>query len=291
MNHAAVAALLAALLAGPPQNPPPVQPDNGGASTERIERGQVLSPAGAVLHYRIRLLPLASFPDLPTEVAAQLQRRQCMVPQTFEAQEPENVVHGAFRAAGSNDWATLCSVAGATTLYVFFSGQYDSPIPLRSQADTAWLGAEPGSTVYSSAWGIALRPAEELRDSLEIRHLIHPDHDGIEDAHLEHVTTVHYFQAGKWLLIDNNAQSANEIFLLAPPRLILDSSVQCIHGTCVSCTRLPHPRVTRVVLSKPGSGRLLEPIPPAVWDIALRQARGMMKHTVTRDSNRRFAAE
>jgi hypothetical protein len=124
-----------------------------------------------------------------------------MIPQTYEAKQPENVIHGAFHAPGAMDWAALCSAGGTTTLYVFFAGQFDDPAALRSQPDTAWLGADPGESVLGSAWGIAARTAEQLRSLPEFRSLPALDHDAIDDAHLEHTTTVHYDHAGRWLTV------------------------------------------------------------------------------------------
>lgn len=171
---------------------------------ERVESGSVESPGGAILHYRIRLLPPTSFPALPQPVADQLSRRQCMIPQTFEAQQPENVIQGQFRGPGSHDWAALCSSSGSTTLYVFFGGQFDAPVALRSQSDSSWLGAEPASSVYGSAWGIATLPAAEIRSSPQLRHAALIDHDAIDDAHLEHSHIIRYHQAGKWLTLNSS---------------------------------------------------------------------------------------
>ncbi len=205
MTPAAGAGLWAALFFGLLQNaPPPLQPNPTG-NTERIEAGHLTAPGGDVLDYRIRLLPLASFPELPAPVVAQLSQRACLIPQTFEAQAPENVIRGAFRTSGSDDWAALCSAAGVTTLYVFFGGQYDAPIALRAQPDTVWLGTEPGNSVFSSAWGISLRRATELRSSPQFRRLAHPDHDGIEDARLERSSTIHYYEGGKWIVLDSSS--------------------------------------------------------------------------------------
>ena len=202
MKCAAVAVLAAGILASGWQTAAPIAPTAAG--TERLESGTLQTPDGRQETYRIRLLPVASFPDLPTEVATQLNRTGCMIPQTFEAQQPENVIEGAFRAPNSRDWAALCSVSGRTTLYVFFAGHYDSPESLRSQADTLWLGAEPGSSVYGSAWGIAVRTAADMRESRQWHGSVHFDHDGIEDARLERSATVHYWLAGKWLALGND---------------------------------------------------------------------------------------
>jgi hypothetical protein len=201
MNLAVAAALLSGLwAAGWWQAASPGQAP-GAANTERIEEGHLQSQGGDVVFYRIRLLPVASFPDLPGSVATQLRSRRCMIPQTFEAQAPENVIHGALRSAGSSDWAALCSVEGSTTLYVFLAGQFDAPLALRSQPDTAWLGAEPGSSLFGSAWGIGLRGAANLRASRQLHGAANFDHDGIEDAHLERSATVRYYQDGRWLAL------------------------------------------------------------------------------------------
>ena len=124
-----------------------------------------------------------------------------MIPQTFEAQEPENLIQGAFRAPDSDDWAALCSAGGRTTLYVFFAGQFSAPRPLRSQPDTLWLGHEPGSAILGSAWGISTRTAQDLRNSTQIRPGFVIDHDAIEDADLENALTIRYFQSGTWQIL------------------------------------------------------------------------------------------
>jgi hypothetical protein len=218
MNPGAVAGLLAGLLLGPVQTALAVAPPDAPSlqeptfqapilNTERIETGELRSATGATVTYRIRLLPIASFPDLPAAIADELNRRQCMIPQSFEAKQPENVIHGAFRASGSSDWAALCSSRGATTLYVFFAGQFESPIALRSQSDSAWLEAEPGSSTYGSSWGIAVRSTAELRASPQLHRGATLDHDAIDDARLERSLIVHYYQAGRWLDLNHGDAS------------------------------------------------------------------------------------
>jgi hypothetical protein len=208
MKGTAVAGVLAALITVPltalPQSPPAGETQ---INAERIESGTIPAPEGNTIAWRIRLLPLSSFPELPSAVAAELSRRQCMIPQSFEAREPENVVHGAFRSADSRDWAALCSAQAVTTLYVFFAGQFDSPIALRSQPDTVWLGAEPGESVLGSSWGIAVRSASELRATPELHRGITIDHDAIDDARLERSLTIHYFQNGRWISLNHSDNS------------------------------------------------------------------------------------
>lgn len=204
MSYAAVAGLLAAFLMASWQAAPPnyLPGQTPVPNAERIESGEVHAAGGISLHYNIRLLPVSSFPDLPPLVAAQLSRRRCMIPQSFEARQPENVIHGAFRAAGSSDWAALCSSVGITTLYFFFAGQFESPVALRSQPDSAWLAAEPGSSDFGSSWGIAVRSSAELLASPRLRHAANIDHDAIDDARLERSLVIHYYQEGKWLKLE-----------------------------------------------------------------------------------------
>lgn len=199
LGAALLCGLMAVAAAGQSRSPAAM-----GGNMERRETGSVRGPSGTVEHYRIRLLPVDAFPSLPAAVAAQLAGRGCMIPQSFEAQQPENVIHGAFRAAGSADWAALCSVSGTTTLYVFFSGKYGSPDPVRSQPDTEWLGAEPGSAVYGSAWGISTESLAELHESQAIQAGFPLDHDAIEDSHLEQSVSIRYFHRGKWVVLLSN---------------------------------------------------------------------------------------
>jgi hypothetical protein len=169
--------------------------------SEKIEAGRTRLPSGAEVVYRIRLLPLASFPMLPAVIASQLQQKNCMVPQTYAARQPENVIRGAFEKLGSDDWAVLCSMNGATSLYVFFQSQPDEPILLRRQHDADWLGSEVAG-VYGSAWGIAARNTSQIRSSNPARRAEVIDHAGIEDAFIEHSASIHYFRDGGWVTLD-----------------------------------------------------------------------------------------
>jgi len=171
-------------------------------SNEQVETGRVRLPSGADVVYRIRLLPLTSFPALPAIIAMQLDERKCMVPQTYEARTPENVVHASLERKGSDDWAVLCSVNGATTLYVFFQSEFANPMALRHQRDSEWLGSEVLGA-YGSAWGISRRSASQIRGARGAGHM-GADHDGIEDAFVEKSSTTHYFQDGSWTTVEGS---------------------------------------------------------------------------------------
>lgn len=166
------------------------------SQTERMEAGFAEIGGQSHVAYSIRLMPVSSFPQLPGVVAKELDAMGCMIPQTYEAREPENVIRGSFERKGSTDWAALCSVRGVTTLYVFFASNLAHPIALRSQADSVWLGREWGEG-YGSAWGISTRPSR-LMPTKE-----NADHDGIEDAFVERSRVVHYFKEGHWATLDS----------------------------------------------------------------------------------------
>jgi hypothetical protein len=191
LRSAAILFVLTAVLRAQSVSPAPPEP------AERIEAGRAHLPNGTEIIYRIRLLPLASFPALPMPIADQLRQKNCMVPQTYEARRPENVIRGAFEKQGSEDWAALCSINGTTTLYVFFQSRPNEPAVLRRQHNTEWLGAEVVGA-YGSAWGIsALRPSQ-VRAAEPGNNPGPIDHDGIDDAFVERSSSIHYFRNGEW---------------------------------------------------------------------------------------------
>ncbi|MGA2339821.1 MAG: hypothetical protein ABSF75_07975, partial [Terracidiphilus sp.] len=67
------------------------------------ESGQIMID-GHSTPYLIRHLPVSSFPDLPAAIEEQLNLRGCLIPQTYEAHRPENVVHASLERPGSSDW-------------------------------------------------------------------------------------------------------------------------------------------------------------------------------------------
>jgi hypothetical protein len=168
---------------------------------ELVETGRTRLSNGNEVVYRVRLLPLASFPGLPATISAELRQKECMVPQTYAARGPENVIRGSFEKKGSDDWAVLCSVNGATTLYVFFQSRPGDPAVLRKQRDMEWLGSEVVGA-YGSAWGIAARSPSLIRSSHLGRRGQEIDHDGIEDTFIEHSSSVRYFDGGEWTTLE-----------------------------------------------------------------------------------------
>ncbi len=169
------------------------------SATEQVESGQ-LDYAGKTMTYRIRRLPLSAFPELPAAVRTVLEGRDCMVPQTYEARRPENVVHGEFWQKGSRDWAVLCSHEGSTSLLVFRSNALALPIELESGKDLDRLQARLNGTL-GFAWGLDLAAPETVRRLVGSK--TGPiDHDGIQMSIVEKSSEIHYYQNGRWLEFD-----------------------------------------------------------------------------------------
>jgi hypothetical protein len=72
--------------------------------------------------WKIRTLPTASFPEMPAVMRRELETRRCLIPQSYEAHRPENLVHGSFYALDKTDWATFCLADGWVSLLVFREG-------------------------------------------------------------------------------------------------------------------------------------------------------------------------
>jgi len=168
-----------------------------------VTTGQI-TLGGRQVPYRIRRLPVSSFPDLPPAIAAQLMQRDCLIPQTYEAHRPENVVHASFERPGSTDWAVLCSARGEVSLLVSFASAPDRLMTLASAPETHRLqsratgdelgfnwGIDPASpqTVHEAQIGVSPRPARL-------------DHDALADSVIDHKTIYRFFTKGAWTLLE-----------------------------------------------------------------------------------------
>jgi hypothetical protein len=167
------------------------------------EQGQVVI-AGKATPYLIRRLPVSSFPDLPEQVVAELNRRGCMIPQTYEAHHPENVVHASLARPGSSDWAMLCSVHGTVSLLVFLDGdQATHPEVLASAGENKRLQGHDASGVLGFNWGID--PASPQRVH-EAQNGLTPrpprvDHDALADSILDGKTVYHFYAKSAWSVL------------------------------------------------------------------------------------------
>ena len=166
------------------------------------ERGN-LNVSGRDVPYIIRRLPIASFPELPQKVASQLEKLGCLIPQTYQAHHPENVIHASLERPGSSDWAALCSTDRTVKLMVFFA---NSSIPsiLATESETARMETHDRTGVLGFAWGIDVASPHQVREAqATMEH--HPpllDHDALADTFVEKSTVYHFFTKNAWKVVD-----------------------------------------------------------------------------------------
>ena len=166
-------------------------------STGRIVLGGLSTP------YLIRRLPVSSFPELPAAIQEVLNQRGCMIPQTYQAHRPENVIHASLKRSGSTDWAMLCSTRGTVSLLVFFS-EGDEPLVLASAPEKERLEAHGGDGVLGFDWGIDAATPRQVHDAqagLTPRPAL-VDHDALADQTLGMGTKYHFFNKGAWVFLD-----------------------------------------------------------------------------------------
>lgn len=178
---------------------PAQQPD----TSNLVTTGQI-EINGSQVPYRVRHLPPSSFPDLPLTIAGELTQRGCLIPQTYEAHRPENVIHASLEASGSKDWAVLCTAQGTVSLLVFFSSHPGQPTILASAPETERLQAHPSSNVLGFNWGIDAASPQTIHETqigLSPRPP-RPEHDALADSVVDHKTIYRYFNNGAWSLVD-----------------------------------------------------------------------------------------
>lgn len=148
----------------------------------------------------VRLSP-DEFADLPAEVAADLKKRGCTIPQSFGNKEKHNVIKGSFTERAGEDLAVLCSRGGSSAILVYRKGEAEPAATLAEAGDADFMQTidEDGRTGFSRAIG----PADA--DFIKRRHEEYggpepPEltHAGINDAFVEKASTVHYFDGRKW---------------------------------------------------------------------------------------------
>jgi hypothetical protein len=158
---------------------------------------------GRATAYLIRHLPVNAFPQLPAAVGDALTRRGCLIPQTYEARQPENVVNASFERRGSSDWAVLCSVDGRVSLLVFFADGGD-PTVLATAAETDRLEAHGVTNVLGFNW--AIDPASPDAVHLAQLGMRHPpprlDHDALADSAIDQKTIYRFYTEGAWTVVN-----------------------------------------------------------------------------------------
>jgi len=154
--------------------------------------------------YLIRHLPVSSFPDLPDPLAALLTERGCLIPQTYQARRPENVIHASFERPGSSDWAVLCSTRGTVSLLVYFSRSPTLLVSLASAPETNRLQVHDVTGALGFNWGIDPASPERVREA-RAGMLPHPkplDHDALADSIVDRRTIYRFYIGNTWTVLD-----------------------------------------------------------------------------------------
>lgn len=167
------------------------------------ESGQVVFN-GRSTPYLIRHLPVSSFPDLPPAVADLLNRRNCLIPQTYQAHHPENVVRASMERTGSSDWAVLCSAQGTVSLLVFFGDHSGQPLVLASAPETERLQPHDPSGVLGFNWGIDPASPGQVREAQSGLGHRPPllDHDALADSVVDNRTVYRFYAKSAWTVLE-----------------------------------------------------------------------------------------
>ncbi len=176
---------------------------SGSESSQLTETGKT-SVDGRAASYVIRRLPASSFPDLPDAIADVLDQRGCMIPQTYQAHRPENVIHASFEHPGSSDWAVLCSAHGNVELLVFFARTPNKPVTLATAPELERLHRHDSSGVLGFDWCIDPASPQRVREAQAglVHHPPPLDHDALEDTVLSGKTVYHFFTRNAWTIVD-----------------------------------------------------------------------------------------
>ena len=179
----------------PSTTPPPL--------AQLTESGKVVLN-GKSAPYVIHRLPVSSFPELPSEIAGRLKERDCMIPQTYEAHRPENVIRASLQRAGSSDWAVLCAAKGAVSLLVFFGSEPAAPMELASAKETDRLQARGAGGTLGFNWGIDRASPEQVREAQSGMEPRPPplSHDALADSIVEQQTVYHFYAKNTWTVVD-----------------------------------------------------------------------------------------
>jgi len=179
------------------------QPEPKPDPAPLIVSGQIVID-GHATPYLIRHLPVSSFPELPASLALVLNRRGCLIPQSYEAHHPENVVHASLERAGSTDWALLCSVQGRVSLLVSFSSAPGEVLELATAPETERLQAHDPSGVLGFNWAIDPATPEKIR-ALQIGLPQRPplaDHDALADSVVEGRAVYRFYTKNAWTVLE-----------------------------------------------------------------------------------------
>jgi hypothetical protein len=175
----------------------------GQANADALNEAGKITVNGRLTPYLIRRLPVSSFPQLPAAVGGELNRRGCLIPQTYEAHAPENVIEASLERPGSKDWAVLCSAHGSVSLLVFFEGGAATARVLATAQETERLEAHGAAGELGFDWGIDAATPQQVHEAQAGMRRPPPrlDHDALAEEVIDQPTVYHYFASGSWTVV------------------------------------------------------------------------------------------
>jgi hypothetical protein len=148
----------------------------------------------------VRLSPKA-FPELPSNLRADLERRGRTIPQVPMINGRHNVIKGEFSKSGQTDWAVLCSIDRVSSILIFWNGSDLKPAEIEKAPDQDRLQGWGGDKiVYSRAiTSVGAKYITEHYDAYGGETPPPMDHKGIDDAFYGKASVVVYLYREKWL--------------------------------------------------------------------------------------------
>jgi hypothetical protein len=148
----------------------------------------------------VRLSPKA-FPELPSNLRADLERRGCTIPQVPMIDGRQNVIKGEFSKTGQTDWAVLCSIDRISSILIFWNGSNLKPAEIETAPDQDRLQGWGGDKiVYSRAiTPVGTKFITEHYNAYGGEKPPPLHHQGIDDAFVGKASVVLYLYRGKWL--------------------------------------------------------------------------------------------
>lgn len=147
--------------------------------------------------------PLDSFPEVPPNVRAELNRLGCLIPQTYVTSPPQrdNVIRGKFSAPNQDDWAALCSNADTSMIVIVWGGPVRCPSPIERDADRSWMqGIGDKKFGFSRAIGIAtIAEIDQHAEWYGGPPAPARDHDGLDHIFMGKASTTLFCHQGEWV--------------------------------------------------------------------------------------------
>ena len=109
--------------------------------------------------YLIRHLPVSSFPSCRPPSRIALNRRGCLIPQTYEAHQPENVVHASLEHAARPTGPSSVLSMATVSLLVFFASNRRRPGGARLRAGDRAPAVSRSQATSSDSTGASTRLA------------------------------------------------------------------------------------------------------------------------------------